>query len=157
MLVLLVEVKVADLGLDSPAQMQKKSRLPLQLAFCWSIQSRTQPAMVVVCKMEVQLKYTHIAYLFFARLAPICMLSRVPIIKISASELSRKFIKSALLVGDERMRLSSLSEGIKVPCGLVVDGCGQGHTSHPTPKTTTYSVSSLWVVTQILGHKRAKE
>ncbi len=35
----------------------------------------------------------------FARLAPICVLSRCLFNKISASELSRKVIKSALLVG----------------------------------------------------------
>ncbi len=36
---------------------------------------------------------------FLLVLAPICMLSRCSLTKISASELSRKFIKSALLVG----------------------------------------------------------
>ena len=35
----------------------------------------------------------------FERLAPICMLSRCLVTKISASELSRRFVKSALLVG----------------------------------------------------------
>ncbi len=35
----------------------------------------TQPPMVV-CRMEAQLKYMHIAYMFFARLASTCKLSR---------------------------------------------------------------------------------
>ncbi len=40
---------------------------------------------------------------FFARFAPTCMLSRrLATKKISASELRRKFIKSALSVGQER-------------------------------------------------------
>ncbi len=42
--------------------------------------------------------YTHCIHVF-ACLAPICMLSRCLSLKISASELSRIFIKSALLVG----------------------------------------------------------
>ncbi len=50
-------------------------------------------------KMEALSEYVSIAYTFFARLAPICIHSRCLINKISASELSRKFIKSALLVG----------------------------------------------------------
>ncbi len=58
----------------------------------------TQPP-TVICKMEAQLENAHISYTFFARLAPSCMLSRCLFTKISASELSRKFIKSALLVG----------------------------------------------------------
>ncbi len=57
----------------------------------------TQPA-TVVCKMWAQSEYTHVAHRFFARLAPICMLS-VLINNTCASELSRKFIKIALLVG----------------------------------------------------------
>ncbi len=54
----------------------------------------TQPP-TVVCKMEAHLEYiaTVLAYL-----APICTLSRC-LLKISALELSRKFIKVALLVG----------------------------------------------------------
>ena len=38
----------------------------------------------------------------FACLAPICVLGRCLLKKISASELSRKFIKSALLVGQQK-------------------------------------------------------
>ena len=50
---------------------------------------------MVACKMEAQLENTHTHCIhFFACLAPICMVN-----KISASELIRKFIKSALLVG----------------------------------------------------------
>ncbi len=58
----------------------------------------TQPAMVV-CKngssVGTRTRCTHV----FARLAPICMLSRCLSTKISAAELSRKFIQCALLVG----------------------------------------------------------
>ncbi len=46
--------------------------------------------------MEAQLEHVRIAYTFFARLAPA---QSVLINKISASELSRKFIKSPLSVG----------------------------------------------------------
>ncbi len=55
--------------------------------------------------MEAQLEYvrTHCMHVF-ARLALICVLSRVLTNKISASELSRKFIKGALLVGQEKFR-----------------------------------------------------
>ena len=53
----------------------------------------TQPPMVV-CKMEVQFEYT-IAYTFGAN----SYAQSVLINKIFASELSRKFSKSALLVG----------------------------------------------------------
>ena len=49
--------------------------------------------------MEAQLEYVRVAYMFFASLAQIRMLSRCFLTKISASELSRKLIKSALLVG----------------------------------------------------------
>ncbi len=47
--------------------------------------------------MKAQLEYMHIS----ARSAPIFYAQSVLINKISASELSRKFIKSALLVGNE--------------------------------------------------------
>ncbi len=53
----------------------------------------------VVCKMEAQLEYTQCIVHVFARLAPICNAQPVLINKISAVELSLKFIKSALLVG----------------------------------------------------------
>ncbi len=49
-------------------------------------------------KLRWNILYTHCIHVF-ARLAPICMLSRCLSTKISASELRRKFIKSALLVG----------------------------------------------------------
>ena len=53
----------------------------------------------VACKMESSGGiYSHCTHIF-ACLAPICMISRWLVNKISASELSRKFIKSALLVG----------------------------------------------------------
>ncbi len=58
----------------------------------------TQPP-TVVCKVEAQLEYTRIACTFFACLALTCMLSQCLLNKISASELSRKFIRDALLVG----------------------------------------------------------
>ncbi len=51
-------------------------------------------------KMEAQLEHVRNAYtFFFARLAPIRMLGRRLSTKSSASELRRKLIKSALLVG----------------------------------------------------------
>ncbi len=46
----------------------------------------------------------------FARSAPICMLSRCLLKENSASELRRKFIKSALLVG----KMKKLNKGIKL-------------------------------------------
>ena len=54
----------------------------------------TQPP-TVVCKVEAQLAYIHVAYTFDAELYA----QSVLIDKISASVLSRKLIKSALLVG----------------------------------------------------------
>ncbi len=50
-------------------------------------------------KLSWRIQYIPIAYTFFARLALICYAQSVLINKISASELSRKFVKSALLVG----------------------------------------------------------
>ena len=49
--------------------------------------------------MEAQPEYVHVARTFFARSAPICYAQSVLINKVSASEVSRKFTKSALLVG----------------------------------------------------------
>ena len=51
--------------------------------------------------MEAQLEVVRIAPTFFAHLATNVMLSWCLFTKISASELSRKFIKSALSVGLE--------------------------------------------------------
>ncbi len=56
----------------------------------------TRPPMVV-CKMEAQLKYMHIAYTFFARLVPICMLSRC-LLAIFLHQSSVRSLLSALLV-----------------------------------------------------------
>ncbi len=61
----------------------------------------TQPQ-TMACKMKAHLEYIHVAHMFFACLAPICMLSRCFIDKISASELRQKFIKGALLAGQDR-------------------------------------------------------
>ncbi len=55
----------------------------------------TQPP-TVACKMKPRSEYVHVACTFLARLAPTCVLSQGLLKKISASELSRKFIKSAL-------------------------------------------------------------
>ena len=55
--------------------------------------------------MEAQLEYIHDAYTFFACLAPDLYAQSVLIKKNSASELKRKFIKSALLVGWEAFDL----------------------------------------------------
>ncbi len=60
----------------------------------------TQPP-TVACKMEAQSEHAHIAYtgFFFARSAPTLHAQSVLTNKISASELSRKFIKGLLLAG----------------------------------------------------------
>ena len=52
--------------------------------------------------MEAQLEYLHIAYTFSHVWHRFCMLSRCLLTFFSASELSRKFIRSALLVGPEQ-------------------------------------------------------
>ncbi len=64
-----------------------------------------QPAKVAR-KMGAQSEHAHVACtcFFFARLSPTCMLSRCLVAKISESELRRKLIKSALLVGWWRER-----------------------------------------------------
>ncbi len=52
--------------------------------------------------MEAHLEYLHTRCInvFFAHVVPICMYAQSVLInKISASELSRKFLKRALLVG----------------------------------------------------------
>ncbi len=54
---------------------------------------------MVVCKMEAQLKYRYIAYTFLQFGADSCA-QLMLINKISALELSWKFLKSALLVGE---------------------------------------------------------
>ncbi len=61
--------------------------------------STTQPP-TVVCKLEAQLEYirTHFTHVF-ARLVLICMLSGCLLAKVSASEISRNFIRSVLSVG----------------------------------------------------------
>ncbi len=56
----------------------------------------------VACKMEAQLEYVHIACTFSHVWSRFVMLGRCLPRKISASELRRKFIKSALLVGREQ-------------------------------------------------------
>ncbi len=53
----------------------------------------------VVCKMEAQLEYTHIAHTFLHVWHLNLYAQPMLVNKISASELSRKFIKNALLVG----------------------------------------------------------
>ena len=53
----------------------------------------------------------------FARLASTCMLSPVRINKISASELSRKFIKGALLVGYKHKRKKKPKQAVLVTRG----------------------------------------
>ncbi len=58
----------------------------------------SQPA-TVACKIWARLEHARVACTFLHVYAPICMLSRCFRDKVSASELRRKFIKSALLVG----------------------------------------------------------
>ena len=65
--------------------------------------------------MEAQLEHVHVAYTFFARLVPICNARSVIISNISASELSRKFVESALLVGWCREEKSSLIKYMPPP------------------------------------------
>ncbi len=48
--------------------------------------------------MEAESEYARVAYTFWHVWAPIRMLSRCLLNKISASELSRKFVESALLL-----------------------------------------------------------
>ncbi len=74
--------------------------------------STTQPP-TVVWKMEAHLKCvpTTRCMHVFARLAPTCNAPSVLINKISASEHSRKFIKSASLVG-------TVSAGVRLPPSL---------------------------------------
>ncbi len=58
----------------------------------------TQPP-TLACKMEAQSEHVHIACTFLARSAPDLHAQSAPSDIISASELRRKFIKGALLVG----------------------------------------------------------
>ncbi len=62
--------------------------------------SGTQPP-TVARKMEAQSENVHVACTFLTRFGTDSYAQSVHINKISASELSRKFIKSALLVGEE--------------------------------------------------------
>ena len=71
----------------------------LSLSLSLSVSSFSSQPPMVVCKMEAQSEHARVAYTFFARLEPTCMLGRCLLTKLSASELRRKFIKSALLVG----------------------------------------------------------
>ena len=59
---------------------------------------RTQPA-TVARKTEARLEHVHVAHTCFSHVsAPTCTLGRCLAAKISASELSRKIVKSALLL-----------------------------------------------------------
>ena len=66
----------------------------------------TQPPTVACKKWKFSRKYVHVAYMFSHVWAPTRMLSRCLLTRVSASELSRKLIKSALLVGWERLSLA---------------------------------------------------
>ncbi len=67
-----------------------------------------QPA-TVACKMEAQSECAHVAHTFFLHVcAPTRMLGWHLLTKISASELSRKSIKSALSVGSAKQDLHML-------------------------------------------------
>ena len=52
-------------------------------------------------KTEAQSECVHVVHTFLHVLAPTCVLRRCLVTKISASEIRRTFIKSALLVGQE--------------------------------------------------------
>ena len=59
---------------------------------------------------KAQLENTHSSKHIFARLAPICSYAQAVLSnKISASELSRKFIKSAFLVGKAQKSTKNIS------------------------------------------------
>ncbi len=74
-----------------------------------SLVFHTQPP-TVACKMEVQSEYVCVARTFLHVLAPTCMPSRCLVTKISAPELSRKFIKSALLAGLQVVSIFNLRD-----------------------------------------------
>ena len=59
--------------------------------------------------MEAQSEYAHIAYTFLARFGATLYAQSVIINTICASELSRKLIKSALLVGQSDTQLPFLT------------------------------------------------
>ncbi len=61
-------------------------------------------------KMEAQSEYVHIAYTLLPRLGADSHAPSVLSNKISASEIRRKFVKSALLVGLPLSLFSSLSD-----------------------------------------------
>ncbi len=59
----------------------------------------------MACKIEAQSKHVHVAHKFFARLGTDLHAQSMLSNRISASELGRKFIKSALLVGSPPPRI----------------------------------------------------
>ena len=69
-----------------------------------ALQQESPTTNTLVCKIGAQSEYVHVAYTFYAHLAPDLYAQSVVSNKISASELSRKFIKSALLVGRKKKK-----------------------------------------------------
>ncbi len=72
--------------------------------------------------MEARSERVHVAYTFLARLAPDSCARPVIINKIYSRELRRKFIKSALLVGEKMLPLVQVVvvQGPKTSFNLVV-------------------------------------
>ncbi len=85
-----------------------------------------QPPPTVVCKMEAQFGiYAHVAHTFFARFGADSHAQSALINKISASELSRKFTGSALLVG-VRLRHRPPGGGVCLPALPLRQAGGRG-------------------------------
>ena len=84
----------------SPCMFWRPLRLPPWSTCRWHPppSSPTQPP-TVACKMEAQSEYAHVACTSCALLAPISHAQPVLVDRVSASELGRKSIKSALSVG----------------------------------------------------------
>ncbi len=91
----------------------------------------------VACKMEAQSEYVHVAHTFFCIFGADLHAQLVLINKISASELRRKSIKSALLVGQEVHRQKKSLR--KRTCHIfeIIDAEKHNKFSLPPKKTTT--------------------
>ena len=97
---------------------------------------QTQPPMVL-CKVKVGI-YTQCIHIF-ARLVPLCMLSRCLLNKNFASELSPKFTKTALLVGNAELLLGDF--GGSAP-HVAVPGCFPAWQDHVVRKHIVTQVSA---------------
>ena len=67
----------------------------------------------VACKIKAQSEHGHVAYTFFWHVwRRFVMLIRCSLTKISASEISRKFIKSVLLVGHQKLAVQGTTKRV---------------------------------------------